>query len=56
VCAAGRVASHYYVHHESVDIYNKALRKGVLSDEELMALIAVRAACCLLRSCACGSV
>lgn len=36
----GRVASHYYVHHESVDIYNKALRKGVLTDEEVIALIA----------------
>ena len=35
----GRVASHYYIHHESVEMYNSLL-KTYMNDEELFHLIA----------------
>ena len=36
----GRTASHYYIHHESVETYNSLL-KSFMTDEEILQLIAV---------------
>jgi activating signal cointegrator complex subunit 3 len=39
VCDLGRVASHYYIRHESIDIYNEMLRPS-MTDAEIFHVIA----------------